>query len=62
MHVDDNCCVPPAQVTEQDEDKLHDDQAGHGCVKQNLFLLLCDSPLSKNNRLRLLSFPSLRKY
>ena len=62
MHVDDNCCVPSAQVTEQGEDSLQDDQAGHDCVLQDLFLLRRDSPLSKNNRIRLSSFPSLRKY
>ena len=50
MHVDTNCCVPPSQVTEQGEDSLQDDQVGHDCVLQDLFLLRCDSPLPKNNR------------
>ena len=49
MHVDKNCCVPPSQVSEQGEDSLQDDQVGHDCVLQDLFLLRSDSPLSKNN-------------
>ena len=49
MHVDENCCVPPPQITEQGEDSLQDDQVGHDCVLQDPFLLRRDSPLSKNN-------------
>ena len=56
MHVDENCCIPPSQVTEQGEDSLHDDQVGHDWALQDLlvFLFLVKFPPSKNNK----SFPS----
>ena len=49
IQFDVRSCVPLPQETEQGKAILQDDQVGHDCVLQDLFLLLCDSPLSKNN-------------
>ena len=62
MHVDENCCDPLPQVTEQNEDSVQDDQVGHDCVLQDRFLLCIDSPLSILNKVgrRLRDFVNIK--